>query len=238
MYLAEGMKIRRSRVVWVCFIFAAFVPILIIFKDYISQFPVADAMPISSWTTITIQYSLLFVYPILSGFVVTNLVQREYSERTIINAITAPTSRAAFFSGKLLMLFTWQLAITVLCCILTILGGLLLFPGAMTVEMALTVTANCFSSSILSFLSFLPVTCIAVVQRDAFYPSLICCLICAGISAAASMMPLFWGNLIPWTAVLVFHFTQTIYPLGMTSILLCAVVSVCVSIFSINKQDL
>lgn len=49
------------------------------------------------------------VLSIMSGFIITFLMQREYEDRTINNVLTAPTSRWRFLFGKLVIWFIWYL---------------------------------------------------------------------------------------------------------------------------------
>lgn len=237
-YSAEIMKTKRNRVFWICLLIAVLMPVLIIVKDRFAPYSIIELLTQEAWVLTTLQVSLLLLYPVLSGFIITNIMQREYTEQTIKGNMTAPMSRTVFFFGKLLILATWQLLITVLCATIVLLGVVILFPGALLSAFAIGLLGKCLFVSTLSFLSFLPVMSMAILQRRAFYPSLIACLIFVFLASLVNVLPPYLVNVCPWSAVLVYHLTGTVYPTGMLSIALCGMISVIVSIVAVNKQDL
>ena len=71
----ERLKLKRNKLLPVCTLIALMIPIQII------------------------------VYAVLSGFVITCFVQKEYVEGTMINTLTVPINRTKFLLGKYITTF-------------------------------------------------------------------------------------------------------------------------------------
>ena len=85
-------------------------------------------------------FSLLqtIALPVVNGFVLTSLIQREYQDCTLRNTLCAPVSRSAFLLSKTVIWFLWFFLSASAAMLLTLSWR----PPA--VSLRLWVRTNCF----------------------------------------------------------------------------------------------
>ena len=145
------------------FIVTIFIPVLLVLK---SVFIDKIKIDYHEWMQ-TVFMLVNLVLPIMSGFFITQSMQKEYEEKTIINIITAPVNRTVFVFSKIMVWFFWYLVVMVVTECLTLLGSLFLFHSQVT-SSAICFTVQLFTQiGLLSYIAFLPIIWIAIRQGRA-----------------------------------------------------------------------
>lgn len=103
-----------------------------IYKDTILTTPPAQ---ISNWIQSVNVITSLFL-SIASGFVITFLIQGEYEDKTIINVLSAPTSRSVFLFSKFLVWLLWYLQLLGISMFSLAFTGIELFSLMLPVKFA------------------------------------------------------------------------------------------------------
>jgi len=182
------------------------------------------------------------VISIMSGFVITVLIQREYQDNTLINVLTAPVARVEFIISKSIVWFIWHfVTLTINIAIIT-LGYRFIFSETFQINKAVEFITGLGSLGLLSFVTFLPLLWIVVKQRKTFYPSVLFTLIFAVLLIAIANYPIF--NVIPWTAVTLVSVPESRaiigtpgMIIGLSSIFICGILGLSFACFSFSKQD-
>ena len=184
------------------------------------------------------------VLPIMSGFFITQSMQKEYGEKTIINIITAPVNRKVFVFSKITVWFFWYAVVMVVTECLTILGSLILFHSQVT-SSAICFTIQLFTQiGLLSYIAFLPIIWIAIRQRTLFYPTMLSVLFfvllqCAGSQVSEELLPV--ACFVPWLAIQISAMlpanSQHLY-ICIASILCSGLLGILLAILEFSTQDL
>lgn len=236
---AEFMKMKKSRMIYVCSLIAFIIPVLIVIKDlfYISS---VKRVGMDAWIHSIVMTVLLLVYPVLSGFIITYLIQKEYGDYTIINTLTSSISRTSFLCSKIVVWFIWHFFVALTCSIITCIGCFALFPADFGGAVVLKITSLFLKCSILNFVSLLPLLCIAINQRKVFYPSLLTCLLFAILGVAGTNMPIGLASILPWSAVTVicFNTVNIYYIISIIILSICGLVSLKLSVDLFKKQNI
>lgn len=127
----------------------------------------------TSWARAEAQTSLLIIGPILSGFVLTHLIQLEYSERTIISMLTAPVPRKALLGSKLIVWLLWNAVVALETWGVLAAGSYILYPETASMATVLWLGGLVGQCTLLSVGLLLPLMAVGVWQRKLFYPSLL-----------------------------------------------------------------
>lgn len=235
---AEWMKLRRNRIFTVCSLLTLFSSGFMVFKDLV----IVERPPE------TYQMWLMGIYmvvgmmlSIMSGFIITFLMQREYEDRTINNILTAPTSRGRFLLGKVSIWFIWYILTLVGVVIIYTIGGWLIYPETFGFTGAKTLVLTLLKYCLLSFVATLPLLTVSVVQRKLFYPTIMVALAFTGIEMFAMNMPFKIARIIPWSAVVVQSLVELplkddLVTLG--SIFLTGIIGLFAAYWLFKKQDL
>ena len=200
MLKAELYKMKKGRIFYICALIVILLAAWILYKDTILMTPPDD---ISNWIQSVNVITSMFL-SITSGFVITFLMQREYEQKTLINVLSAPTSRSVFLFSKLLVWLLWYVLVLGISMVIYIIGGKFIFAGRFhTAEIELLL--NSFAKSrILSFIAAAPLLLISVLQRQTFYPSIMFSLIFTGIEMFTLVLPVKLASMIPWSAATLF----------------------------------
>ena len=222
------------------FIVTIFIPVLLVLK---SVFIDKIKIDYHEWMQ-TVFMLVNLVLPIMSGFFITQSMQKEYEEKTIINIITAPVNRTVFVFSKIMVWFFWDLVVMVVTECLTLLGSLFLFHSQVT-SSAICFTVQLFTQiGLLSYIAFLPIIWIAIRQRTLFYPTMISALVfvllqCAGSQVSEELLPV--ASFVPWLAIQISAMlpenSQYLY-ICIASILCSGLLGIILAIFEFRKQDL
>lgn len=138
------------------------------------------------------------VLSVISVFVATVLIQREYQDHTIINTLTAPVMRRDFILSKAVAWFIWHGATLVIKVAIVFLVIQLGYAEVLNASQVLDIVGNMLRLGLLSFVTFLPLLWLAVKQRRAFYPTLFVGIFLAVFISSVNVP---FSQVIPWTAV-------------------------------------
>ena len=235
----ECMKLRRNKLMLVCTILATFLPI---FMVWYSGYVTGGAMPdddVISWVSgYSIVYQLI-VYPVLSGLILTFLLQREYGDQTLINSLTAPIGRTKLMLGKIIVWVVWHIAITAIFLAIMCAAVGILYGNTYLSDNLMGIMALVMKLGLLNLGTLTPVTWVAVLQKKTFYPSLVCTTVFIGIGFMGLYGPGVLGSIVPWIVVAFMCVGMEIIPgLAYTSIALCFVFGLFMAIHSFRRQDL
>lgn len=239
-FQTELLKLKKNKMAFIGFLSTISIPVLLVFKSlWIDK----TKIDYQEWLR-TVSMLVNILLPVMSGFFITQSVQKEYGEKTIINIITAPVNRTFFVLSKIAVWFCWYAAVMAITEVITIAGSFLLFYPQIT-HASVSFTIQLFTQiGILSFIAFLPVIWIAIRQRTLFYPTMLCTLLfvllqTAGSQVSEELLPA--ASLVPWLAVQISVMLpsdcQYFYSC-MFSILCSGLIGIVCSIREFRKQDL
>ncbi|MCM1183372.1 MAG: ABC transporter permease [Roseburia sp.] len=198
----EWLKLKRSKILLIGVLGSLMVPFLVAVNDI----RIAAAKPEASLSLYglyedTMMFIMLLFGPLVLAVVATYLINREYTERTLKTIFVLPVERAAFLSGKFIMLFllislfmllSWlDILVIALVCHL-FLGG-----QAVTAFQAAVILLWMERGGMLMFMTLTPFVYLALRTKGSIAPF----IVIAGISLlnvvlSASPIACFW----PWTA--------------------------------------
>ena len=234
----ERLKLKRNKLIPMCTLIAIMLPIAMIIADVSAKNATASTFTIIEWVNRLVLPIQVIVYPVLSGFVITFLIQKEYVERTMINTLTAPTNRIKLVLGKYIIWSLWVVVLTLLILLITYGGVYLLFGKTQFLENFYEITELCLKTGILNLLSMSPILIICILQRQIFYPSLLFSCLVSGIG----FVGLYWSetirNVIPWSAVTSITFLNSDVLLPYVSVICCYICGLAFSFYSFNRQNL
>lgn len=239
-FQTEILKLKKNRMALIGFIVTILIPVLLVLKSVL-----IDKIKIDYREWVQTVYMLVnLAFPIMSGFFITQSVQKEYGEKTIINIITAPVNRKAFVFSKIAVWFCWYLAVMIATECLTILGSLILFHSQVTFS-TICFTIQLFTKiGLLSFIAFLPIIWIAIRQRTLFYPTMLCTLFfvllqSAGSQVSEELLPV--ASFVPWLAIQISIMlptdSQYLY-ICIASILCSGLLGIVLAVREFKRQDL
>lgn len=237
---AEFIKLKHNKLIPITCIIAFMLPMLITLKDLFLNAGIRK-LGLEYWVMSMQTIILFLILPVLSGFIITVLVQREYGERTLINNLTAPVSRTKFICSKLIVWAVWHMVLTIIILLVTCFGGFILFYNGMNILQALHTSTLFLKSGLLIFITLIPLMAIAILQRKLFYPSLILCLFFTVIGVSGSNMEGIFPFILPWSAanILSMMKVQGLYlTTGRISIIFCAIISIFLSIYIFKEQNI
>ena len=129
----------------------------------------------------TVSMLVNVVLPIMSGFFITQSMQKEYGEKTIINIVTAPVNRKTFVLSKIAVWFCWCFVVMMVTECLTIVGSLM----CTLVFVLLQSIGAQVSEELLPVASFVPWLAIQIStmlpQNSQYLYICIASVLCAGI---------------------------------------------------------
>jgi len=99
----ELYKMRKNKVFIICSIIPWVIILLLLLVNNNSEM---FENPINRLYNLFLVPNALMM--MMSGFVLTTLIQREYQDHTMINVLTAPVARTKFIMSKLLAWFIWH----------------------------------------------------------------------------------------------------------------------------------
>ena len=235
---AEFLKLKRSKIVLLSTLIVLSVPILLILKELFME----RSLQYTEWAFVINALNAI-VLPIMSGFFITFLMQKEYQDGTLINTMTAPVSRVSFVLAKLIIWLLWYVITLLLVEITTIIGFIILFPESFSAaEVGMTVLLLT-KTGLFSFIACTPILWVTMKQKSLFYPSILVALAFTLIQAAGtqtSMEMILVASIVPWSAVSIASLIEpssVYFVIAITSIVLCGIVSIVSAIRLFIKQD-
>ena len=234
---AEWTKMRKNKIFLVCSLIVLLSAGFIVIRDLI-----ITSNPPENYHTWIMVCSMVtgLVMSVMSGFIVTFLMQREYEDKTIINVLTAPTSRLVYLLSKLTTWFLWYIVILFATEFIYITGAILIFPDTFNFESVKTLVLVLTKCRLLGFVSSIPLLWVAVLQKRLFYPSVMVALAFAGVEVAAILMSVEMASIIPWSAGPVLSFLDAPSPynvIALASIALTGIAGFLLAYVSFKKQD-
>lgn len=236
---SEIMKMKKNRMAWIGTAVIVGMPLLLILKTlFIDQ----GRGQYAEWLSTVLLLNTL-VLPIMSGFVVTSLLQKEYQDKTLRNVLTAPVARQHFITAKLSIWFLWHCISCLAAGIVVVIGFRFLFTSEFTAENLLQTLYLLTQISLFSFLAALPLLWIAVKQQAMFYPAMLAALVFAVLQASGRQISedlILPASLCPWTAVSVSNlisFGSEYFILCTISVILCGAIGAFGAVLSFGKQD-
>lgn len=239
-FQTEILKLKKNNMALIGFAVTISIPILLILKSILIDKTKIDY---HEWI-MTVSMLVNVVLPIMSGFFITQSMQKEYGEKTIINIVTAPVNRKTFVLSKIAVWFCWCFVVMMVTECLTIVGSLMLFPTRVT-PATICFTIQLFTQiGFLSYIASLPIIWIAIRQRTLFYPSMLCTLVFVllqsiGAQVSEELLPV--ASFVPWLAIQISTMlpqnSQYLY-ICIASVLCAGIVGIGLSLHEFNKQDL
>ena len=236
---SERLKLRHNKLLPICLSIGLLVPLFFIGTDlyYLHN----DGLTKNSyeWFSSLILLCQLIIYPILSSLIITFLIHREYSDNTIINNLTSPVNRVQFIFTKIIVWLIWHMILTIGFIIILLLGVYILYGNEALLENILKIFKLALKTSFFNFLSLIPISFIAVLQKKKFFNSLIFSFIVTAIGFAGLYWPKFLGKIIPWSAVsLICVSTNNLGIIPYFSLFLCAIIGLILTSFSFKHQEI
>ena len=237
---AELMKLKKNKMAGTGTLLLCAIPVLAIIKKILID---KDSIGLQEWY-LTIFLLQTIALPVVNGFVLTSLIQREYQDCTLRNTLCASVSRSAFLLAKTVIWFLWFFLSASAAMLLTLSGGRLLFSSGFGTAELLLIAGQLIQQALLVFLTSLPALWIAVSQRAAFYPALLAVLGFAILETAGMQVSVEWllpASLCPWTAVSVSALVEkgsSFYFLCLLSAALCGTLGLAGALREFGKQDL
>lgn len=239
MIKAELFKLKKDIMFFIGTIIVVAIPILILVKDVYFTTPPKELL---NWIMSCCLIDFL-ILSVISGFIITNLIQREYQAGTLINILTSSVSRAAFVISKLIIWFLWYSTMLAIIIAITVFGSKIIYPTQLN-QQYLKIIIELFSKfGILSFFSFIPLLWVSFMQKKLFYPSILTAMGFTAIWVGGmntSLEMILPACIVPWSAVSIIAMNQIGSPyvqIGLTSIILVGLIGLFLSCLSFNKQD-
>lgn len=239
MIQSEILKLKKDAMFFVGTMLAIITPVLLIIKDSKLATPPNEILP---WvmSCCLVNFTVL---SILSGLIITNLVQKEYQSCTLTNILISSTSRLAFIFSKLIVWFLWYFIMLIFIGAITVLGGKLIYPAQFNLSFVKSTIELFVRFGLLNFISSIPLLWITILQKKLFYPSILTAIgftaiLVGGISISLEM--LLPASFIPWTAVsiiAIYHNGSPCMEIGMVSIILTGLIGLFLSYCSFIRQD-
>ena len=239
-WITEIYKLKKNKMALIGLLATISIPVLLFLKSVLIdqtkiEYPV--------WL-LTVSMLINLVFPIMSGFFITQSIQKEYGEKTIINIITAPVKRTTFIFAKIAVWLCWYGLILVITEILTLLGSYLLYPAEMDIASLMFAIRFLTQTALFSFIAFLPVLWFCIKQRTLFYPSMLCTLVFVMLQAVGSQVSeefLSVLSFVPWLAVSISSMVPTdshYFYSCVLSIFCSGIIGVLLTIREFRRQDL
>lgn len=233
--LSDLYKNKKNKIIYICALCVIMFDLWYAFRYVLFTKPPED---FQSWLQSGVLMSSI-VMSVASGFVITFFVQREYEDKTIINVLFAPTNRITFVFSKLTVWFLWFLTVSIIGFVVLILGAKLAYNEAFGNEERMMVLSKLSISYLYSFVASIPLLMVTFIQRNIFYPSLMCALVMTAFQMLSVIIPLENSRFIPWAASLLYglgagdqFLLEALVPVAISGIV--GIVGAC-SVF--RKQD-
>lgn len=239
MIKSEVIKLKKEAMFFVGSLITVCTPIFIVLKDfYLSTSPHEILEWIMSCCLIN-----FMVLSVLSGFIITNLIHKEYQSGTIINILTSLASRLTFILSKLMIWGLWYFIMLFMIILITIFGSKIIYPMQFDIYYVKMTVSIFVKFGLLSFISSIPLLWVTIMQKKLFYPSILTAIGFTIILAGGmniSLQMILPACIVPWSAVPIISIYQVSSPymeIGLTSIILSGLISFFMACLSFNRQD-
>lgn len=199
----EFLKLKRSKVLLICFLGALVTPLMM----FVDGIKVHNSNPDEIFTTESYYYNCMSYTLIAFGLLViivleAYLFSREYSERTLKTMLTIPVSKTMFILSKFVVLFIMNMifsliswaAMGILSAILNAMLGMPVFDWKDAIEYLVRMMAG----GVLLFMVVTPFAFIAIWTKGYIVPVITGAAI---VLANAGLMNETIGAIFPWTSI-------------------------------------
>ncbi|MGN0250014.1 MAG: ABC transporter permease [Oliverpabstia sp.] len=153
---SEILKLKKDAMFYTGTIISILMPILVILKDEFLSSPPDNLM---DWVMTCCLVDFM-VLSILSGFIITNSVQKEYQSGALTNILAAAVSRASFLFAKLAVWFVWYVLLLIYMEFVTVIGSSLLYPSYPAILVTIGFTGILIGGASISMEMILPASMI------------------------------------------------------------------------------
>lgn len=153
---SEILKLKKDAMFYTGTIISILMPILVILKDEFLSSPPDNLM---DWVMTCCLVDFM-VLSILSGFIITNSVQKEYQSGALTNILAAAVSRASFLFAKLAVWFVWYVLLLIYMEFVTVIGSSLLYPSYPAILVTIGFTGILLGGASISMEIILPASMI------------------------------------------------------------------------------
>lgn len=236
---SEFLKLKKDYMFFTATAISISIPVFIIIKDRFLSVPPSE---LTDWIMSCCIVDFL-ILSALSGFIITNLVQKEYQSGTLTNILSSAVSRASFVFSKLAVWFFWYAIMLFLIEMVTIFGSRMMYPSQFHTSFAKMILMMYTKTGLLAFAASIPLLWIAILQRKLFYPSLLTALGFTGIFLGGfniSLEMILPASIIPWTAVPLVSVYQVRNPymmIGLISVVLTGITGLLLALRSMYRQE-
>ena len=239
--IVEWKKIRNKSyfkfsLLSICIIISFFV-----LKDVLINKRIRE-LGVENWLTSINTIIMFLVIPVISGILYTFMVNSEYSEKTIINYITALVNRKVFLVSKTTIWLACHLLMGLIVCIIAYFGSLILFPTSEIFIRFYEFGMFFIRSSILSFISLTLLVPISILQKESYIPSIIATIVIAAVGISAVQLNGIIPFAFPWTAAFILsqsiQVPSDLITMGYIAVILSFFIFYSLGLRLVNKQDL
>ena len=179
----ELLKVRKTRIFPISICFFIFIGIMMGFLMFVSQHPeIANRsatisaktsfLPGSDWTAF---YDLLIQIILTVGVIGSGIITswgfgREFSDRAIKDLLALPVSRSTIVLSKLIVLFAWNIILSITVLVAALFTGLLVQLPGWTEGALFPFLVNYIVCTILNSLLITPVAFVASAGRGYMLP--------------------------------------------------------------------
>ena len=145
--------------------------------------------------------------------------------------------------AKLAIWFSWYIVLLIYIEIVTVLGSRFLYPAQFDIDFAKMVIVMFTKFGLSSFITFIPLLWVTILQKKLFYPAILVAIGFTGILFGGfniSMEMILPASIVPWTAVSLVTIYQIESPyliIGIISIAVTGIIGLLLALRSIYKQD-
>lgn len=183
--MAEIMKLRRSKIVWITFLLFIFIPFMMGLMFFIQKHPeIASKLGIigtkasmlrlgkANWPTYLgfLTQGMAGIGLIGFGFVTSWVFGREYADRTVKDILALPVSRSYIVTAKFIVVALWCLMLSIVFWIFGLIFGRVIGISGWTDVLIISFTNTYIIATLLTILLCTPVAFFAGYSRGYMLP--------------------------------------------------------------------
>lgn len=146
---------------------------------------------------------IFLIIPIISGILYTLMINSEYTERTIVNDMSAMVNRNVFIISKVVIWLFCHLLIVLIVYLVSYIGSVVIFPTIDLISRFYDFGIHFLKTDLFSFLSLALLVPIPISQRSSYIPSIILTLGIVAVGVSAIQLNGILPFILPWTAAFI-----------------------------------
>lgn len=239
--IVEWKKIRHKNLLKTSLITIFLFISLIVLKDIFINIRVRE-LGIEHWI-LSIDAILIFlIIPVISGILYTFMINSEYTERTIVNYMSAMVNRNIFIVSKVIVWLFCHLLMVLIVYLVTYIGSLVIFPTTDLVIRFYDFGIHFLKSSLLSFLSLALLVPISIFQKSSYIPSIVSTLGIVAVGISATQLTGILPFILPWTASFILSqpvaLPRNFMILGYIITIISSLLFYSLGLVIVNRQDI